>query len=51
MTNSADLDQLEKPTFLDLHYLETQGTSEFSRTRANKLFTIWRVYYLMRIFL
>ena len=37
MTNSADPDQLassQKPTDLDLHSLQRQGISEFSRTRV-----------------
>ena len=36
MTNSADPDQLassEKPTDLEIHCLQRQGISEFSRTR------------------
>ena len=35
MTNSADPDQLKKPTDLDLHCLQRQGISGFSRTRVN----------------
>ena len=37
MTNSADLGQmdLQKPTDLDLHCLQRQGISRFSRTRVN----------------
>ena len=40
MTNSADPDQLaswllQKPTVLDLHCLQRQGISRFSRTRVN----------------
>ena len=38
MTNSADPDQLassEKPTNLDLHCLQKQDISRFSRTRVN----------------
>ena len=37
MANSADPDQLasEKPTDLDLHYLQRQGISGVSRTRVN----------------
>ena len=37
MTNSADPDQLasSKPTGLDLHCLQRQGISSFSRTRVN----------------
>ena len=34
MTNCVDPDQ--KPTDLDLHCLQMQGTSEFSRTRVNQ---------------
>ena len=36
MTNSADPDQLasKKPTDLDLHCLQRQGISGFSRTRV-----------------
>ena len=36
MTNSADPDQLasQKPTDLDLHCLQRQGLSGFSRTRG-----------------
>ena len=34
MANSADPDQLAlKPTDLDLHFLQRQGISRFSRTR------------------
>ena len=37
MTNSADPDQLaSKPTDLDLHCLQRQSISGFSRTRVNK---------------
>ena len=38
MANSADPDQLasQKPTDLDLHCLQKQGISGFSRTRVNK---------------
>ena len=42
MANSADPDQ--KPTDLDLHYLQRQGISVFSMTRVNplvKLCNIW----------
>ena len=36
MTNSADPDHLvQKPTDLDLHCLQRQGMSRFSRTRVN----------------
>ena len=36
MTNSADPDQLaSKPSDLDLHCLQSQGISRFSRTRVN----------------
>ena len=37
MANSADPDQLasQKPTDLDLHCLQRQGISRFSRTRVN----------------
>ena len=36
MANSADPDQLaQKPTDLDLHCLQRQGKSGFSRTRVN----------------
>ena len=35
MTNSADSNQ--KPTDLDLHCLQRQGISGFSRTRVNKV--------------
>ena len=38
MTNSPDLDQFSSPTDLDLHCLQRQDISEFSRTRVNKLF-------------
>ena len=41
MANSADPDQLassQKPTDLDLHCLQRQGISGFSRTRFNKIF-------------
>ena len=34
MANSADPDQLEKPTDLDLHCLQRQGLSGFSKTRV-----------------
>ena len=37
MTNNADTDQfpsLQKPTDLDLHCLQRQGISGFSRTRV-----------------
>ena len=39
MVNSVDPDQLasQKPTGLDLHSLQRQGISGFSRTRANDL--------------
>ena len=38
MANSADPDQLasSEPTDLDLHCLQRQGISGFSRTRVNK---------------
>ena len=36
MANSADPDQLAKPTDLDLHCLQRQGISGFSRTRIYK---------------
>ena len=36
MANSADQDLLKKPTDLDLHCLQRQGISGFSRTRVNK---------------
>ena len=35
MTNNADPDQ--KPTDLDLHCLQRQGISRFSRTRVNDI--------------
>ena len=35
MTNSADLD-LQKPADLDLHCLQKQGISRFSRTRVKR---------------
>ena len=35
MVNSADPDQLAKPTDLDLHCLQRQDISGFSRTRIN----------------
>ena len=38
---------LQKPTDLDLHCLQRQGLSGFSRTRVNYLF----VYYVNMIFL
>ena len=40
MTVSADPDQLasQKPTDLDLHYLQKQGISGFSRTRVKDKF-------------
>ena len=39
MANSADPDQLDlqKPTDLELHCLQRQGISGFSRTRVNKV--------------
>ena len=37
MTNSADPDQVKKPTDLDLHFLQRQGLSGFSRTRVKKI--------------
>ena len=40
MTNSADPDQ--KPTDLDLHCLQRQGISGFSRTRVNIYKYMWR---------
>ena len=39
MSNSADLGQLaslQKPTDLDLHYLQSKGISGFSRTRVKQ---------------
>ena len=41
MANSVDPDQLasKKPTDLDLHCLQRQGISEFSRTRVNRTVT------------
>ena len=35
MANSADPDQLASPTEQDLHCLQRQGISGFSRTRVN----------------
>ena len=37
MANSADPDQLAKPTDLDLHCLQRQGISGFSRTRVKRI--------------
>ena len=37
MANSADPDQLASSTDLDLHCLQMQGVSGFSRTRVNEL--------------
>ena len=39
MANSADPDQLasEKPTDLDLHCLQRQGISRFSRTKVKSM--------------
>ena len=39
MANSAAPDQLasEKSTYLDLHYLQRQGISQFSRTKVKFL--------------
>ena len=36
MTNSADPNQLASPTDLDLHCLQRQGISGFSRTRVKQ---------------
>ena len=41
MANSADPDQ--KPTDLDLHCMQRQGISGFSRTRVNITGTDFRV--------
>ena len=50
MANSADPDQmasLQKPTDLDLHCLQRQGISEFSRTRvkigALRVISSWQI--------
>ena len=42
MANSADLDQLafQRPTDMDLHCLQRQGISGFSRTRVKVLIRI-----------
>ena len=49
MTNSADSDQLAlKPTDLDLHCLQRQDISEFSRTRVNKTWV--RIFNFVIVF-
>ena len=40
MPNSADPDQLASPTDPDLHCLQKQGLSGFSRIRVKALITI-----------
>ena len=56
MANSADPDQLAsvKPADLDLHCLQRQGTSRFSRTRVKMTFPL-QIFsqsdYLIQIFL
>ena len=42
MTNSVDPDQLasSEPTDLDLHCLQEQGISGFSRTRVNMILSL-----------
>ena len=44
MASSADL---QKPTDLDLHCLQRQGISGFSRTRVNSLMSSGLFYHLL----
>ena len=51
MANSADPDQsAQKPTDLDLHCLQRQDISGFSRTRANKKKTSLGFYSICECF-
>ena len=48
MTNSVDPDQLASATDLDLHCLQRQGISEFSRIRVNQVFIVHSQYQLLQ---
>ena len=46
MTNSAHPEQLAKPIDLDLHCLQKQGISGFSRTRVNTSYKDNSVFFV-----
>ena len=45
MENSVDPDQFQKPTDLDLHCLQGQDISGFSRTRVNISNTLFHTFF------